>query len=202
MGVARRIGTALAAGSIALASFLVAAPSASAVNLGTVTWNGTTLSGTSLSGQIGDTFTLQNSGSGGSNNGSIRNGTGTVSVSGVSCTVTSSIPDCPSFASSSITVTIVQGGQVSFWTSSLQGTITISVAGGGSSSASAPAPVVQQFARPTSGTCDAAQPAGLNWSGVVSGGWSESWAQWANGGRGGSVCTRTLEFVNGWRVAS
>lgn len=76
--------------------------------------------------------------------------------------------------------------------------------GGSSSSSSAgsgPAAVVQQFARPASGTCDAAQPAGLNWSGVASGGWSESWAQWVNGGTGGAICTRTLSYSSGaWRV--
>lgn len=68
--------------------------------------------------------------------------------------------------------------------------------------AAGPPAVVQQFAKPASGACDAAQPEGLNWSGVASGGWGESWAQWVNGGQGGSVCTRTLEFANGWRVAS
>lgn len=67
---------------------------------------------------------------------------------------------------------------------------------------SGPASVLQQFAKPTTGTCDAAQPTGLNWSGVASGGWSESWAQWANGGRGGSVCTRTLGYSSGWAVSN
>jgi hypothetical protein len=70
--------------------------------------------------------------------------------------------------------------------------------GGGSSDStafsSAPSPVFQQFGKPSSGTCDAAAPATLNWSGVTSGGWSESWAQWMNGGNGGAVCTRTLVY--------
>ena len=72
----------------------------------------------------------------------------------------------------------------------------------GATSGSGPAPLMQQFARPATGTCDAAQPEGLNWAGVASGGWSESWAQWANGGQGGTVCTRMLEYVNSWRIAS
>ena len=71
----------------------------------------------------------------------------------------------------------------------------------GATSGSGPAPLMQQFARPATGTCDAAQPEGLNWAGVASGGWSESWAQWANGGQGGTVCTRMLEYVNSWRIA-
>ena len=78
------------------------------------------------------------------------------------------------------------------------GVYTISSGGGSSSSSSstssAPDPIVQQFGRPVSGTCDAAAPESLNWAGVASGGWGESWAQWANGGVGGAVCTRTLIY--------
>jgi len=62
---------------------------------------------------------------------------------------------------------------------------------------------IQQFPRPTSGTCDANQPEGLNWSGVASGGWGESWAQWMHEGQGGAVCTRTLAYNNStatWQV--
>lgn len=62
------------------------------------------------------------------------------------------------------------------------------------SGSSAPAPVIQQFGLPFTGTCDEAQPEGLNLSGVASGGWSQSWAQWMNGGTGGAVCTRTLNY--------
>ena len=57
-----------------------------------------------------------------------------------------------------------------------------------------PTPVVQEFGKPASGTCDAGQPAGLNWAGVPSGGWANSWAQWMNDGTGGFVCTRTLVY--------
>lgn len=76
------------------------------------------------------------------------------------------------------------------------GVFTISGGGSSSSSTTAPAPdpVVQQFGKPVSGTCDAAAPESLNWAGVASGGWGESWAQWANGGIGGPVCTRTLIY--------
>lgn len=70
---------------------------------------------------------------------------------------------------------------------------------------SAPAPIVQQFGLPASGTCDAAASASLNWAGVASGGWSISWGEWMNGGRGGAVCTRTLVYstrAGAWGVAS
>ena len=68
---------------------------------------------------------------------------------------------------------------------------------------STPAPVIQQFEKPATGTCDEAQPEGLNWGGASSGGWGESWARWANAGQGGPVCTRTLEYNNStatWQV--
>jgi hypothetical protein len=59
-----------------------------------------------------------------------------------------------------------------------------------------PPPVLQQFGMPSSGTCDASAPIILNWGGAGSGGWGNSWAQWANGGKGGAVCTRTLVYSN------
>lgn len=42
-------------------------------------------------------------------------------------------------------------------------------------------PIVQQVGRDASG-CDATH------------GWTPSWAQWMNGGKGGDVCTRTLIY--------
>ena len=63
-----------------------------------------------------------------------------------------------------------------------------------STSSSTPAPRIQQFEKPATGTCDEAQPEGLNWGGASSGGWGESWAQWMHEGQGGAVCTRTLAF--------
>ena len=74
--------------------------------------------------------------------------------------------------------------------------INVGTGGGGSSSdsSSAPTPVMQQFGKPASSTCDAVAPESLNWSGVESGGWGESWAEWMNGGNGGAVCTRTLIY--------
>ena len=73
----------------------------------------------------------------------------------------------------------------------------VTVTGGTSSSsseASSLPPVLQQFGKPASGTCNSVAPTSLNWSGVAGGGWSESWAQWVNNGNGGAVCTRTLSY--------
>ena len=63
-----------------------------------------------------------------------------------------------------------------------------------SASGDGPAPIVQQFGNPASGTCDVAAPQGLVVNGVREGGWSKSWSQWINGGKGGDVCTRTLVY--------
>jgi len=71
------------------------------------------------------------------------------------------------------------------------------------SPAGGPASVIQQFEKPTTGTCDEAQPEGLNWGGASSGGWGESWADWSNEGQGGAVCTRTLAYntsTGTWQV--
>jgi predicted RecA/RadA family phage recombinase len=70
------------------------------------------------------------------------------------------------------------------------------IGGGGSStdSETLPAPIVLEFGKPASGTCEAAAPVSLNWAGVPSGGWANSWSQWMNGGTGGFVCTRTLVY--------
>lgn len=61
---------------------------------------------------------------------------------------------------------------------------------------------LQQVGVPTDG-CGSVMDATLNWAGVPSGGWSESWAAWANAGLGGKVCTRSLTHAStGWRVSA
>ena len=58
-------------------------------------------------------------------------------------------------------------------------------------------PVHQQVDMPASGVCtDVSAPTTLNWSGVASGGWTKQWGAWANAGRGGFVCGRTLVLNN------
>lgn len=58
-----------------------------------------------------------------------------------------------------------------------------------------PPPVLQQLPAPDSGSCDLTITT-YDWGGSSSGGWSKSWAQWANDGAGGPVCTRTLIYSN------
>ena len=80
-------------------------------------------------------------------------------------------------------------------------TLDVSSGGGGgddSSSSggagSAPASEIQQFGLPTSGNCEDGVTEEMNWSGIGMDGWGISWAQWANDGAGGAVCTRTVMY--------
>lgn len=57
-----------------------------------------------------------------------------------------------------------------------------------------PDPVLQQVPVPDSRSCADVDDSSYNWGGAGSGGWAQSWAQWADAGRGGPVCTRTLIY--------
>jgi hypothetical protein len=181
----RRSASVLICALIAATPIALASPAAAA-NV-TVTCSGSgpvTASPSSFSAAIGDVITVSNtSGS------SIIVGTTTATGSGT--TIANN-------ASDTFTVTSGSGGQLVF--NPLAGSCTMGsvnfTAGGsnGTSSGNSPHPAIQQFGKPATGTCDATAPESLDWSGVASGGWGESWAQWMNGGNGGAVCTRTLVY--------
>jgi len=59
---------------------------------------------------------------------------------------------------------------------------------------SSPASEIQQFGLPASGNCEDGATEAMNWSGIGVDGWGISWAQWANDGAGGPVCTRTVVY--------
>jgi len=63
-----------------------------------------------------------------------------------------------------------------------------------------PPPVLQQVPMPESGSCLNVDDARYNWGGADSGGWGQSWAQWANAGAGGPICTRTLIYNSGFGI--
>ena len=63
-----------------------------------------------------------------------------------------------------------------------------------------PDPVLQQVPIPTSGSCADVDDSKYNWGGAGSGGWGESWAQWADAGQGGPVCTRTLIYNSSFGI--
>lgn len=55
-----------------------------------------------------------------------------------------------------------------------------------------PPTVLQQVRAPESGACGGIDDADLHMGTGITGGWSASWAEWANG----PVCTRTMTFLN------
>ena len=63
-----------------------------------------------------------------------------------------------------------------------------------------PPPVLQQVPIPESGSCLNVDDTRYNWGGADSGGWGQSWAQWANAGAGGPICTRTLVYNSGFGI--
>ena len=69
------------------------------------------------------------------------------------------------------------------------------------SSAASPPDVLQHVGLPKSGSCADVDDSKLNWAGVNSGGWTPSWAQWANDGAGGEICGRTLYYAPSGRWA-
>ena len=57
-----------------------------------------------------------------------------------------------------------------------------------------PPDILQSVALPATGNCVGIDDKNLNWAGATSGGWTASWAQWMNTGKGGAVCNRFLAF--------
>lgn len=64
-----------------------------------------------------------------------------------------------------------------------------------------PAPILQQIPLPESGSCVIEDDSMFAYGSGVHGGWGRSWAQWANNGKGGPVCSRMLVYVGSrWTV--
>ena len=165
--------------TIAAGSLLFAAP-AQAAELGLFTYTGSDIT---IYGNVGDRFSIANS-SGRTITlvnvtvGAMTKTDGTA-CTGTACQISSGMATYVIGALGTVTIDDTTDRTLTFL---------------GPSGGSAPPPLIQQFGKPVSGTCGAAAPAGLNWSGVGSGGWGESWAQWMNGGNGGPVCTRMLVY--------
>ena len=190
----RTAKVALATTALIVAGIGVASPAHAADVTVTGSNGSATLSPSSISASSGSTFTVLNSGSDPLDiYADPANPGASIELAGTACTAPS---PCTLTNGATGTITVIAVGSIGMGSA----TLTLVSGGGGSDSSSsttsgsAPAPVVQQFGMPATGTCDEAQPEGLNWSGVANGGWGVSWAQWVNGGTGGAVCTRTLVY--------
>ncbi len=228
MGSAVRLGSWIAAGCLAVAGAVFAAPSASATPYTlTLTMNDTTCVVTAPAVQTlqsGDQVTVVNSAGMVSPCQLIVEGS--ANLVGWTKAIGGGSPISLATVSSDFvpmgmnhSVTYVVGTQSADIFTKLGPTAVSTVAtftsgGGGGGGGSAPsggggiggplpAPVVQEFGKPAEVTCDAAAPEGLNWAGVPSGGWGVTWAQWLNEGKGGAVCSRTLAYSSNlgtWHV--
>lgn len=85
-------------------------------------------------------------------------------------------------------------GDLAFRTYVTTGSPTPTPENGTDNIATGPLPVVQQVAVPNTNACADVTDSDLTFGSGVHGGWSKSWAQWANSGAGGNVCTRTLTY--------
>ena len=147
-----------------------------------------------FTGAVGDTFTLTNT----------NGGFACVVDSFAGVVTASGLNGADEFQVSPVTFTIVASGQ--FRVKYNAGRVNVStitvvalaapVPAPAPAQDSSPAPLIQQFGKPSTGTCEETASEDLNWSGVASGGWGLSWAPWVNDGGGGSVCTRTLVYSN------
>jgi hypothetical protein len=75
--------------------------------------------------------------------------------------------------------------------------------GAGTNNNQIPAPILQQLPTNPDGTCSAIADSAAAYGTGLTGGWHPTWGQWANAGKGGPVCTRTLTFdamVSRWTV--
>jgi hypothetical protein len=203
-----RFLSAVAGSTLVLAGLTIGAEDASAsspaaltMNSGCTTWTQSGTTAVTVSGAVGDTFTALRAVTGG-------NGTCAYAfVGGDTGIVNSSSGSLGAITPT--TFTIVGPGTFSVTTYSPQITFTITVviqsaSSGVPSTSSVPADVFQAFGRPVTGTCADAASTTLNWAGVSSGGWGESWGQWLNDGKGGAVCNRILRYDSGrskWMVA-
>jgi len=164
-----------------------ASPSALAMDVYCTTWLSTGTTSITVTGAVGDTFT------------SVKGNTSsscafqTFTITGATGIVTGS--------SGSIgyptptTFTIVGPGTFSIVpTSSATLYITVVVAAPSGGSASAPADLHQSIGLGGASSCSSVSRPDLDWSGVASGNWTQSWAMWPNGGTGGPVCNRVLWF--------
>lgn len=179
----------LMAGMVVGAHGAAAASSPSALTLNSVCsrWDQSAAINVVVTGDVGDTFTA-------TRGTSVTCNAFNYEIDGTSGIVTTA----DSRLSSAGTVfTIVGSGTFNI----LRGagfpsfTITIVASAPVVSAAETPSDLFQSIALTGSASaCASVTRPDLDWSGVDSGNWTQSWAMWPNGGTGGPVCNRVLWF--------
>ncbi len=193
-GHVRRVGSCVGASALLIAGTVLGAQSAHAapatpaaltMTSACQSWTENSTSSVIVTGAVGDTFTAVQGNNCGSAYG-IYSATGKV-------TADSAIVGYPA----PTTFTIVGPGRFTIaGFGSLAVTIVIGASSGGVSSGAALTPddVFQSIALTGSSSCAFVTRPALDWSGVASGNWTQSWAMWPNGGTGGPVCNRVLWY--------
>lgn len=192
-GRMRRAVSCVATSAMLMAGVVVGAHGAAAASSPsalTMTWNcsGWSPSGRAVvvTGDVGDTFTAT------------RGPTGPCDAFNYEIDGTSGIvTTADSRLSSAGTVfTIVGSGTFNIRRNSDQPfTITVVASAPVVSAAETPSDLFQSIAHTGSASaCASVSRPDLDWSGVDSGNWTQSWAMWPNGGTGGPVCNRVLWF--------
>ena len=168
-----------------------ASPAALTMQIYCSSWTQSGSSAVTVTGAVGDTFTAMKA----SNCLSALNIVGTTGI----VTTTSGDVGYPTPSS----FTIVGPGTFTidgFYDLTITVVVTPSVA---SSAGAGPADLFQSISLGSVSSCASVTRPDLDWSGVASGNWTQSWAMWPNGGAGGAVCNRVLWFdSNGSRWSS
>jgi len=140
-----------------------------------------------VTGAVGDTFTAVE-GAGGS--GCTAQ---TFAITGAAGIVS---PSTGNVGSSGSPTTFTIGGAGTFTVVALIDSLTIVVvlASSASTTSSGLPDVFQGFPVGSTSSCASVTRPDLDWGGVASGNWTQSWAMWPNGGTGGPVCNRVLWY--------
>jgi hypothetical protein len=155
------------------------------------TWVSTGTSSITVNGAVGDTFTSVK-GNTSSNCAfqtfTITGATGIVNTS----SATIGYPSATTFTIVGPGTFTVNG---SFTTLTITVVANAPVASAGTSAT--PSDLLQSIELGSASSCASVSRPDLDWSGVSSGNWTQSWAMWPNAGKGGPVCNRVLWFNSG-----
>lgn len=175
----------LMAGMVVGAHGAAAASSPSALTMTPVCsgWSQSSAINVVVTGDVGDTFTATRGTSGPCN---VFN----YEIDGTSGIVTTA----DSRLSSAGTVFTIVGSGTFNILRSPNFTITVVATTPAASAAETPSDLFQSVPLGGDSSCATVTRPDLDWSGVDSGNWTQSWAMWPNGGTGGPVCNRVLWF--------
>lgn len=201
--LAHRLVVLLVTSALAFTGLLIGAqtahatstPAALTMNSNCNAWTQSGTNAITVTGDLGDTFTVM------SNVGCLFANFINTGASGI---VTPSVTNIIAFVGPQ-TLTIVGWGTYTYSDGTSTLSITVSAAPtslGTGVAASTPPDIHQGVTMSGAGACGSLNRTDLDWAGVETGNWSQSWAWWPNRGTGGPVCQRVLWYdaaASRWR---